>query len=111
MTFQMAACIYGAMELEPENKTLEQLLQDWENKEDRVRRNGFSLIPNYRTPHYSQELCRLVEDCLNIRPGNRPEPDELQRRIEKGMEPGLRRYARTGRRPSMYMSKMDANKE
>jgi hypothetical protein len=93
----MAANIYGMMELDMDNTKLEKKLREADRDEHRTRKNGYSLLPGYRHRYYSSELCELVEDCLSIRPGDRPEPDCLSRRVKKGLEPGLKRYAKTGK--------------
>ncbi|EXJ63830.1 serine/threonine protein kinase [Cladophialophora yegresii CBS 114405] len=94
--WQMAANIYGMMELDLDNKKLEEKLREAERDEYHTRKNGYSLVPGYRHRRYSSELCQLVEDCLSIRPEDRPEPECLKSRVRKGLEPCLKRYARTG---------------
>ena len=104
---QMAACIYGMMELDINNRKLETELRAAERQEQRLRDNGYSLVPSYMHLHYSDELCGVVEDCLRIRPETRPNPDDLIRRIERGMETSLKKYARTGRYAELYKTAAD----
>ncbi|ETI27727.1 hypothetical protein G647_00176 [Cladophialophora carrionii CBS 160.54] len=94
--WQMAANIYGMMELDLDNKKLEQKLREADRDENHTRKHGYSLLSGYQHQRYSSELCELVEDCLRIRPEDRPDPKSLIRRVKKGLEPGLKRYARTG---------------
>ncbi|KAJ9607058.1 hypothetical protein H2200_008130 [Cladophialophora chaetospira] len=100
--WQMAACIYGLMELTVDNRKLERLMHEAERDERRLKRNGYSILDTYHHRHYSKELCYLVEDCLRIRPQDRPGPDELRHKIKKNLLPYLQRFTKDGTWDRLY---------
>lgn len=85
------------MELETDNfRLLKQILKA-ETQEKRLREHEYSPLFGYDNRHYSSTLCKLVEDCLRVRPELRPNPAELIRRTKAGVERFTQTYRRTGK--------------
>jgi hypothetical protein len=101
--WQMAANIYGLMELDTDNQKLYRQVGAAEDHESRLRRHNYSPLFGYRNCHYSSELCDLVEDCLNIRPSNRPKALELVKRTGKGLEKYQKEWDRHRRYDKLHL--------
>ena len=99
--WQIGANIYGAMNLDPHNSEIHDLVKHYEEREQKLRESKYSVIRNYTSTTYSSRLTRLVEDCLRLDPHLRPTPDELLRRTAEGWKPYLREYKETGYAPQL----------
>ncbi|EHY57779.1 hypothetical protein HRR83_005310 [Exophiala dermatitidis] len=95
--WQMAANIYGMMQLDMDNQDLHTRINDWESAETSLRHNGYSVLRGWKNPHYTSTLRHLVEDCLNVDPTRRPTPVDLVRSTKKGVDAWVDEYRRKGK--------------
>lgn len=96
VVWQMAACIYGLMNLERHNLTIDRRVDDYAHREDELRNQGYSVLNGYSSSVYTKPLCKLVEECLLVDPALRPSPRELRERTYENWKPHFDKFKKAG---------------
>ena len=95
--WQFAALIYGMVALDKHNSTIDDALAEGEDDEDSWRKQGYKMFLDPKlNEQYSRKLTNLLEDCLSIKPEDRPSPDTLVRKTMEGCRKSAERLAREG---------------
>ncbi|KEF51845.1 serine/threonine protein kinase, partial [Exophiala aquamarina CBS 119918] len=96
VVWQIAACVYGLMNVEKHNETINKKVDAFENREARLREQGYSVLGGYSSSIYTKSLCRLVELCLLVDPKLRPSPRTLRDKTHEGWKPHFEKFKKNG---------------
>ncbi|KAK5056514.1 hypothetical protein LTR84_012045 [Exophiala bonariae] len=96
VVWQMAACVYGLMTLEQHNYNIDRLVDRYEDREEELRGQGYSVLGGYSSRVYSKSLCKLVEECLLVDPKLRPSPRELREKTLANWKPHFAKFKKAG---------------